>query len=120
VRDPGGLKVEVGDHGVVHATRGSSTQCRQSSRRRLLRRGDELPRRVVVQALRLGHLASKCVCRRALVLLEKGSHTHVLLGGGSLGLGSRKSCGKGTISAGDSGGTRRRRTERSQGACPVR
>jgi hypothetical protein len=25
VRDPGGLKVEVGDHGVVRATRGSST-----------------------------------------------------------------------------------------------
>jgi hypothetical protein len=26
VRDPGGLKVEVGDHGVVRATLGSSTR----------------------------------------------------------------------------------------------
>jgi hypothetical protein len=32
VRDPVGLKVEVGDHGVVCATRGSNTQRGQSGR----------------------------------------------------------------------------------------
>jgi hypothetical protein len=43
VRDPGGLKVEVGDQGVVRATRGSSTRLEQSRGRRLVRGGDALP-----------------------------------------------------------------------------
>jgi hypothetical protein len=68
VRDPGGLKVEVGYHGVVRATRGSSTRLERSRRRRLLRGGDALTRRGVEEALRLGDLASKCVSRGALVL----------------------------------------------------
>jgi hypothetical protein len=45
VQDPDGLKVEVGDHGVVRATRGSSTRLERSRRRRRLRGGDALPRR---------------------------------------------------------------------------
>jgi hypothetical protein len=43
VRDPDGLKVEVGDHGVVRATRGSNTWLERSRRRRLPRGGDALP-----------------------------------------------------------------------------
>jgi hypothetical protein len=79
VRDPDSLKVEVGDHGVDRATRGSSTQCGQSSRRRLLRGGDSLPRRGVEEALRLNDSASKCVSRGVLVLPGEGNHTHALL-----------------------------------------
>jgi hypothetical protein len=58
VRDPGSLKVEVGDHGIVRATRVSSPWER-SHRRRLLRGGNTLPRRGVEEALRLDDLASK-------------------------------------------------------------
>jgi hypothetical protein len=68
VRNPGGMKVEVGDHGVVRATRGFSTRLEQSRRRRLLRGGDTLPRRGVEEALRLGDLASKRVRRGTVVL----------------------------------------------------
>jgi hypothetical protein len=89
VRDPGGLKVEVGDHGVVRATRVSSPWER-SRRRRLLRGGDTLPRRGVEEALCLGDLASKSVRGGALVLQARAA-THALLGSGSLGLGGLKS-----------------------------
>jgi hypothetical protein len=44
--------VEVGDHGVDRATRGSNTRPGQSSRQCLLR-GDVLPLRGVEEALRL-------------------------------------------------------------------
>jgi hypothetical protein len=42
VRDPDGLKLEVGNHGVVRATQGSSTRRGQSRRWRLRRRGPAL------------------------------------------------------------------------------
>jgi hypothetical protein len=101
VRDPGGLKVEVGDQWVDSATQGSSTRPGQSCRRCLLRGGDVLPRRGVEKVLCLGNPASKCVSRRALVLPGKGSHTHALLGGCCLGLGGRKSRSKGAVGSGD-------------------
>jgi hypothetical protein len=78
VRDPGGLKVEVGDHGVVRSTRGSSTRLEQSRRGRLLRRGDALPRRGMEEALRLSDLASKSVSGGMLVLPGEGGNTHTL------------------------------------------
>jgi hypothetical protein len=81
VRNPGGLKVEVGDHGVVRATRGSSTRLEQSRKRRLLRGRDVLPRRGMEEALCLGDLASKRVRRGTLVLPGESRHTHALLGG---------------------------------------
>jgi hypothetical protein len=87
VRDPGGLKVEVGDHGVIRATRGSSTWLEHSRRRKLLRGGDAFPRRGVEEALRLNDLVSKCVSRGTLMLPGEGSQMHTLLGGGGRGLG---------------------------------
>jgi hypothetical protein len=87
VRDPDGLKVEVGDHGVIRATRGSTTWLEWSRRRRLLRQGDALPCRRMEEALRLGDVASKSVSSGTLVLPGEGGHTHVLLGGGCHGLG---------------------------------
>jgi hypothetical protein len=87
VRDRGGLNVEVGDHGVVRATRGSSTWLERNRRRRPLRRGDALPRRGVEEALCLGDLASKSISGGTLVLPGEGGHTHTLLGGGGCGLG---------------------------------
>jgi hypothetical protein len=84
VRDLDGLKVEVGNHGVVRATRGSSTWLEWSRRRK---RGDALPRRGVEEALCLGDVASKSVSGGTLVLPGEGGHTHALLGSGYRGLG---------------------------------
>jgi hypothetical protein len=97
VRDPSGLKVEVGDHGVVRATRGSSTQLERSRRRKLLRGGDALPRRGMEEALRLSDLASKRVSRGTLVLPGEGSHTHALLGGGRCGPGVLQGRSEGAV-----------------------
>jgi hypothetical protein len=99
VRDPGGLKVEVDDHGVVCATRGSNTRHGWSRRRRLLRRCDALPRRGVEEVLRLGNLASKSVSCGTLVLPGEGSHTHALLGGGCRGLGVLQGRSEGAVIA---------------------
>jgi hypothetical protein len=115
VRDPGGLKVEVGDHGIVRATRESSTWLAWGRRRRLLRRGDTLPRRGMEEALRLGDLASKTVSSGTLVLPGDGGHTHALLSGGNLGLGSLKSRSHGTVGGGDDGGARRHTPEEGGG-----
>jgi hypothetical protein len=75
VRDRGSLKVEVGDHGVVRATRGSSTRRGQHSRRKLRRRSDARPRRGVEEVLHLRNLTSERGSRRALLLPGEGSHT---------------------------------------------
>jgi hypothetical protein len=112
VWDPSGLKVEVGDHEVICATRVSSTRLEQNHRRRQLRRRDVLPRRGVEEALRLGDLASKSVSRRALVLPGEGSHTHALLSGGCCGLGVLQGRSEGAVGGGDRGGTRRQPTEK--------
>jgi hypothetical protein len=101
VRDPDGLKVEVGDHGVIRATRGSSTRLEWSRRRRLLRGGDALPCRGVEEALRLGDLASKSVSRGALVLPSEGSHTHALLSSGDRGICALQGRSEGVVSSGD-------------------
>jgi hypothetical protein len=106
VRDLDGLKVEVGDHGVVHATRGSSTWLQRSRRRRLLRGGNALSRRGVEEALRLGDLASKRVSRGTLVLPGEGSRTRTLLGGGCCCLGVLQCCSESTVGVRDGGGTR--------------
>jgi hypothetical protein len=108
VRDPDGLKVEVGDHGVVHATQGSSTWLERSRRRR---RGDALPRRGVEEALRLGDLASKSVGGGTLVLPGEGGHMHALLGGGYRGLGVFQGCSVGAVGGCDGGGTLRQPAE---------
>jgi hypothetical protein len=68
VRDPSGLKVEVGDHGVICATQGSRTRRGQRRRRQLQGRGDTLPRRCVEETLRLSDLASKSIGGGTLVL----------------------------------------------------
>jgi hypothetical protein len=101
VRDPGGLKVEVGDHGVVRATRGSSTWLEWSRRRR---RGDALPRRGVEKALRLGDVASKSVSGGTLMLPGEGGHTHALLSGGCRALGVLQGRSKGAVGGRDGGG----------------
>jgi hypothetical protein len=64
--------VEVGDHGVVRATRGSNTRRGQSHRQRLLRRGDALPAEAWRKRFRLDDLASKSVSRGTLVLSGEG------------------------------------------------
>jgi hypothetical protein len=115
VRDPGGLKVEVGDHGVVRATRESSTWLERSRRRRLLRRGDTLPRRGVDEALRLGDPASKSVSGGTLVLPGEGGHTYMLLGGGCRGLGILRGHNEGTVGGRDGRGTWRQPTKEGGG-----
>jgi hypothetical protein len=115
VRDPGGLKVEVGDHGVIRATRGSSTRLEQSRRLRLLRGGDALPRTGVEEALRLGDLASKSVSGATLVLPSEGGHTHTLLGGGCRGLEVCQGHNEGVVGGRDGGGTQRQPTEEGGG-----
>jgi hypothetical protein len=115
VRDPGGLKVEVGDHGVVRAARGSSTWLERSRRRRLLRRGDALPHRGVKEALRLGDPASKSVSNGTLVLPDEGGHTYTLLGGGCRGLGVLQGHSEGTVGGRNGGGTRRQPTKEGGG-----
>jgi hypothetical protein len=104
VRDPDGLKVEVGDHGVIRATRGSTTWLEWSRRRRLLRQGDALPCRRMEEALRLGDVASKSVSSGTLVLPGEGGHTHVLLGGGCHGLGVLQGHSEGAVGGRDGGG----------------
>jgi hypothetical protein len=115
VRDPDGLKVEVGDHGVVRATRGSSTRLERSRGRRLLRGGDALPRSGVEEALRLSDLASKSVSGGTLVLPGEGGHTHTLLGGGCRGLGVLQGRSEGAVGGRDGGGTRRQPAEEGGG-----
>jgi hypothetical protein len=110
VRDPGGLKVEAGDHGVVRATWGSSTWERSRKRRG----GDALPRRGVEEALCLGDLESKCVSRGTLVLPGEGSPTHTFLGGGG-GLGVHQGRSEGVVGRGDGGGARRHAPEEGGG-----
>jgi hypothetical protein len=114
-RDPGVLKVEVGDHGVVRATRGSSTQLERSRGRRLLRGGDTLPRRGVEEALRLSDLASKSVSGGTLVLPGEGGHAHALLGGGCNSLGVLQGCSECAVGGRDGGGTRRQPSEEGGG-----
>jgi hypothetical protein len=109
VRDLGGLKVEVGDHRVIRATRGSSTELERSRRRMLLRRGNALPRRGVEEALCLGDLASKRVNGGTLMLLGEGGQTHALIGGCSRGLGILQGNDR------DGGGTRRQPAEEGGG-----
>jgi hypothetical protein len=112
VRDPGGLKVEVGDHGVVRVTRGCSTQLEWS---RWRRGGDTLPRRGVEEALRFGDLASKSVNGGTLVLPGEGGHTHALLGGCCRGLGVLQGCSEAVVGGRDGGGTRRQHMEEGGG-----
>jgi hypothetical protein len=115
VQDPGGLKVEVGDHGVVRATRGSSTQMERSHGRRLLRGCDTLPRRGVEEALRLNDLASKSVSGGTLVLPSEGGHAHGLFGGGCSGLGVLQCRSECAVSGRDGGGTWRQPSEEGSG-----
>jgi hypothetical protein len=115
VRDPGGLEVEVGDHGVVRATRGSSIWLGQSRRRRLLRRGDALASRGVEEALRLGGPASKSVSGGPLVLPGEGGYTHTLLGSDCSGLGVLQGRSEGAVGGRDGGGTQRKPTEEGGG-----
>jgi hypothetical protein len=70
VRDPCGLKAEVGDHGVDCATWGSSSRSGQSSRRCLLRGGDVVPLRGVEErsasaTRRASASAVVCSCSQA-------------------------------------------------------
>jgi hypothetical protein len=115
VRDPSGLKVEVGDHGVVRATRGSCTWLERSRRRRLLRGGDALPRRGVEEALGLGDLARNSVSSGTLVLPGESGHTHTLLGDGRRGLGVLQGRSESAVGGHDGGGMRRQPTEERGG-----
>jgi hypothetical protein len=74
-----------------------------------------LPRKGVEEALCLGDPASKSVSGGTLVLPGEGSHTHGLLGGGCLGLGTLQGRSKGAVGGGDRGGTRRQPAEEGSG-----
>jgi hypothetical protein len=76
VRDPGGLKVEVGDHGVILATRGSSTRRRQRSGRELRRRGDTLPRRGVKRSTSTTWRARTSAVESSCSQARAATHTH--------------------------------------------
>jgi hypothetical protein len=76
VRDPGGLKVEVGDHGVILATRGSSTRRRQRSGRELRRRGDTLPRGGVKRSTSTTWRARTSAVESSCSQARAATHTH--------------------------------------------
>jgi hypothetical protein len=105
VRDPDGLEVEVGDHGVNLAKLGSDTLLKRSSGRRLVGGGGNvLHLGGVEEVLRLGDPASEGISRGALVLPSEGGHTHALLSSGGLGASGGKGRSKCTARSSDNDG----------------
>jgi len=109
VLDAGGLKVELGDHGIGRVEPWSRTRGRSLVGRRggvlgewddgLLTRGEEV-------VLRLGDPASKSIGGGALALPSEDSRMDPLLSRRSLELGGEEGCGEGSVgrcSSGDGG-----------------
>src|SRR6185312_9888770 len=112
VLDPGGLEVELGDHGVGRVVPGSRSSGRGTAGRRgaWLEVDGQLTGGGAEESLRLGDPESGGVGRGALALPGEGSHADTLLGRRSLRLGGeegRSESGVGLLPAYGGGGERR-------------
>jgi hypothetical protein len=104
VRDPDGLEVKVGDHGIDLAKLGTDTLLNWTSGRRLVGGGgDMLHLGDMEEVLCFDDPASKGISCGALTLPSEGSHANPLMSGSGLGLGGRKCHNKGGVSIRDAG-----------------